>query len=180
MNATPLYPEELAELVQTAKSGVNAALELWATNAHDRVYKELACRALRQYAQANFKLTQLCESGEGDQAEQYLVRGMQAQALAEQITEGSVSPEQALEFGQERRAVEAARLKRSQGLEVRSTGGDRYRVSGGSDTHWASLEGCDCADFRYGHLCKHVLAVHHFRGIPLEPGQTVLVDPEAR
>lgn len=69
MNTAPLYPEELAKLLHTAKAGVTTALELWATDERDRIYKELAARALRQYAQACFKMTRLCEDDESDQAE---------------------------------------------------------------------------------------------------------------
>lgn len=177
MRAAPLYPEELAELLQTAKAGVTSALELWATDANDTVYQDLAARSLRQYAQANFKLTQLCEDGEGDQAEQHLAKGMQAHSLAERIAEGLVSPQEALEFGRQRRAVEPGRLQKARSLTVYPAGGESYTVTGSSEPHTASLEGCDCADFRYGNLCKHVLAVHRHRGIPLEADQTVLVEP---
>lgn len=72
--------------------------------------------------------------------------------------------------------MESGRLLKSKGLTVYSSRGDVCTVTGGREPHRASLEGCDCADFRYGHLCKHVLAVHQFRGMPLEAGQTVLVD----
>ena len=177
MRTAPLYPEELAELVLTAKSGVTTALELWATDERDRVYKDLAARALRQYAQACFKLTQVCEADEGDQAEQYLARGMQAQSLAERITEGLVTPQEALEFGRVRRVVEAGRLQKARSLSVYSSGGEICTVTGGSKPHRASLESCDCADFKYGNVCKHILAVHRHRGIPLQAGDTVLVDP---
>lgn len=104
---------------------------------------------------------------------------MQAQSLAERIAEGLISPEEALEFGRQRRVVEPGRLQKSRSLTVYSSSGDCCTVTGGREPHRASLERCDCADFRYGHACKHVLAVHRHRGIPLEPGRTVPVEPEA-
>lgn len=74
------------------------------------------------------------------------------------------------------RPVEAGRLARAQGLRVEEIE-DGYWVIGGSEPHRATLLRCDCADFRYGHLCKHILAVHRHRGRDLEVGQMLPVQP---
>jgi len=60
--------------------------------------------------------------------------------------------------------VDAARLERSLGLEVRPAGPGRYYVVGGGEPHWVDLHSwqhprCDCGDHIWrNRICKHILA----------------------
>lgn len=59
--------------------------------------------------------------------------------------------------------VDSARLERSLELRGSRVGPGRYRVTGGTQTHWvdlhtASLPRCDCGDHLWREqLCKHIL-----------------------
>ena len=61
-------------------------------------------------------------------------------------------------------AVDAGRLERSLDLHCLRVAPGRYRVSGGTQTHWvdlytASLPRCDCGDHLWRErVCKHILA----------------------
>src|SRR5690349_5460476 len=60
--------------------------------------------------------------------------------------------------------VDLDRLERSLELEGERIGHGRYRVSGGSQTHWVDLYStahprCDCGDHLWRErICKHILA----------------------
>jgi hypothetical protein len=60
--------------------------------------------------------------------------------------------------------VEAARLERSLELQGSRVAPGRYRITGGTQTHWvdlytASLPRCDCGDHIWRErVCKHILA----------------------
>ena len=60
--------------------------------------------------------------------------------------------------------VDFARLERSLELRGSRVGPGRYRVTGGTQTHWvdlytASLPRCDCGDHLWREqICKHILA----------------------
>ena len=60
--------------------------------------------------------------------------------------------------------IDLVRLERSLELHGSRVGPGRYRVSGGSGTHWvdlytASLPRCDCGDHLWREqICKHILA----------------------
>ena len=60
--------------------------------------------------------------------------------------------------------VEPARLERSLELHGSRIAPGRYRITGGSQTHWvdlytASLPRCDCGDHLWRErVCKHILA----------------------
>lgn len=60
--------------------------------------------------------------------------------------------------------VDLDRLERGIGLRVQPAGRGRYRVTGGSETHWVDLYSaqhprCDCGDHLWRErICKHILA----------------------
>ncbi len=60
--------------------------------------------------------------------------------------------------------VDLDRLERSLELVAERSGHGRYRVSGGSQTHWVDLYSaahprCDCGDHLWRErICKHILA----------------------
>ena len=63
-----------------------------------------------------------------------------------------------------RLSLDLARLERSLELRGDRVAPGRYRVTGGSQTHWvdlftASLPRCDCGDHLWREqICKHILA----------------------
>ena len=60
--------------------------------------------------------------------------------------------------------VDLGRLERSLGLHVERVGDGRYRVDGGTQSHWVDLyttahPRCDCGDHLWRErICKHILA----------------------
>jgi hypothetical protein len=72
-------------------------------------------------------------------------------------------PEPAIDFAAAG-GVELTRLERSLELQGSRIAPGRYRISGGSQTHWvdlytASLPRCDCGDHLWRErVCKHILA----------------------
>jgi hypothetical protein len=71
-------------------------------------------------------------------------------------------PEPAIDFTATR--IDLSRLERSLELVGLRVGPGRYRVTGGSGTHWVdlyttSLPRCDCGDHLWREqICKHILA----------------------
>ncbi len=72
-------------------------------------------------------------------------------------------PEPAIDFAAAG-GVELTRLERSLELQGSRIAPGRYRITGGSQTHWvdlytASLPRCDCGDHLWRErVCKHILA----------------------
>src|SRR5215211_580656 len=60
--------------------------------------------------------------------------------------------------------VDLDRLERSLGLHGERVGNGRYRITGGTQTHWVDLyttrhPRCDCGDHLWrDRICKHILA----------------------
>ena len=71
-------------------------------------------------------------------------------------------PEPAIDFTLA--PISLSRLERSLELQGMRVGPGRYRVTGGSGTHWVdlyttSLPRCDCGDHLWREqICKHILA----------------------
>ena len=66
-----------------------------------------------------------------------------------------------------RETYDPYRLRRAMDLTVIRKSKGRYIVSGGLEPHRVNFrgneEGCDCLDFAKGNICKHIIAVRHYR-----------------
>ena len=68
--------------------------------------------------------------------------------------------------------VDLDRLERGVSLHAVRVSGGRYRVTGGSETHWVDLRSsliprCDCGDHLWrDRICKHILAALLREGDP--------------